>query len=151
MFASRAFPNIPISTCQITIEIYKREERKPSVNKLGPFGEKKKSNNFFLEHSSDRIWRRECVEEMDKILNQVHGKRKRQISPTFLLIQKTQQRNTQISSNYNKRRYFYTIALKAERQTTKFSSCNLPFAYARRFQIKYTMLLKETSWNDTKL
>ena len=91
------------------------------------------------------------MEEMDKIFDQVHGKRKRQISPTFLLIQKTQQRNTQISSNYNKRRYFYTIALKAERQTTKFNSCNLPFAYARRFQIKYTMLLKGTLWNNTKL
>ena len=46
MFASRAFPNIPISTCQITIEIYIREERKPSVNKLGPFGEKKKTIFF---------------------------------------------------------------------------------------------------------
>ena len=84
MFASRAFSYIPISTCQITIEIYKREERKPSGNKLGW---EKKSNNFVLERSSDGIWRRERVEEMDKIFNQVHGKRKRQISPTFLLIQ----------------------------------------------------------------
>ena len=47
MFASRAFPNIPISMCQITIEIYKREERKPSVNKLGPFGEEKNQTIFF--------------------------------------------------------------------------------------------------------
>ena len=47
MFASRAFPNIPISTCQITIEIYRREERKPLVNKLGQFGEKKIKQFFF--------------------------------------------------------------------------------------------------------
>lgn len=32
---------------------------------------RKKSKNFVLERSSDRIWRRERVEEMDKIFNQV--------------------------------------------------------------------------------
>ena len=48
------------------------------------------------------------------IFNQVHGKRERQISPTFLLIQYTQQRHTQISSSYNKRRYLHITALKAE-------------------------------------
>ena len=67
-----------------------------------------------MERSSDRIWRRDHVEEMDKIFDHVHGKRKRQISPTFLFIQKTQRRNTQISSNYNKRRYFYTYYYKVQ-------------------------------------
>ena len=63
MFASRAFPNIPISTCQITIEIYKREERKPSVNKLGPFGEKKNQTIFFwntrpTEYDAESAWKK---------------------------------------------------------------------------------------------
>ena len=48
--------------------------------------------------------------------NQVHGKRGRQISLTFLLNQYTQQKNTQISSNNNKRRYFHITAPEAERQ-----------------------------------
>ena len=63
MFASRAFPNIPISTCQIMIEIYKREERKPLVNKLGQFGAKKNQTIFFwntrpTEYDAESAWKK---------------------------------------------------------------------------------------------
>ena len=63
MFASRAFSYIPISTCQITIEIYKREERKPSGNKLGSFGEKKNQAILFwnarpTEYDAESAWKK---------------------------------------------------------------------------------------------
>ena len=63
MFASRAFSNIPISTCQITIEIYKREERKHSENKLGSLGEKKNQTILFwnarpTEYDAESAWKK---------------------------------------------------------------------------------------------
>ena len=63
MFASRAFSYIPISTCQITIEIYKREERKPSGNKLGSLGEKKNQTILFwnarpTEYDAESAWKK---------------------------------------------------------------------------------------------
>ena len=64
-----------------------REKKNSSVNKLGSFGKKNQLKNFVLEHSSNRIWYREHVEEMDRTFNIVHRKHKWQILPIFLLIQ----------------------------------------------------------------